>query len=274
MMNGTTNSVPPVAPSLPTRAEAADAAAAVVRHPRLKSRLGERSKRRSDRFKEVLDRVYEQVDAELILDLNNIRKKLNFKTNSIDDGERPAKRQKRDTVRCLCHLTIWDNRDGYAAVPLITKSSYCSVTGVDNGVHGHFVELELEKPFVIKAVEIRVPVTTKGISALEIIDKYFLEFKIIPCRVDSRWPPMPLLGQSDGDHFGHDVKKAGSEELQGAIVARYTHLPTAPDSEVPLSVFFLEEGKTFRTKYGLQVQSWWQKAGATPIGRQSDSPRP
>lgn len=241
--------------------------ATVSRAPQINGERREKTTRRSGRFREVLDRVYEQPEAELVLDLNNIRKKLNFKTNSIDDGERPAKRQKRDTVRCHCHLTIWDNRDGFAAIPLTTKSSICRVTGTDNGVHGHFVDVELEKPFIIKADEIRVAVTRNQSTELEIIDKYFLEVKIIPCRADNRWPPMPILGKSDGDHFARDIKKTGSEELQGAIVARYTHLPTAPENEVPLSVFFLHEGKTYRTKYGLQVTSTWQKAGAGPINQ-------
>ncbi|ETI24448.1 hypothetical protein G647_03817 [Cladophialophora carrionii CBS 160.54] len=229
----------------------------------------ESSIRRSTRFKEIVDRVYQQAGAELILDLSNIRKKLNFKTNSLDDGERPAKRQKRDSVRCLCHLTVWDNRDGFAAVPLTSKSSYCWVTGAENGAHGHFVDIELDKPFIVRAAEIRVPVTTKNVSALEVIDKYFLEFKIIPCKAGSRWPPMPILGKSDGDHFGHDIKQDGSEELQGAIVARYTHLPTPPDINVPLSVFFLHEGRTYRTKYGLQVISAWQKADAGRVEQES-----
>ena len=80
---------------------------------------------------------------------------------------------------------------------------------------------------------------------------------------------MPVMGKSDGDHFGHDIKKAGSEELQGAIVARYTHLPTAPDVNLPLGVYFLHEGRTYRTKYGLQVMSHWQKAGAGYIKQES-----
>ncbi|EXJ60699.1 hypothetical protein A1O7_04852 [Cladophialophora yegresii CBS 114405] len=241
----------------------------VQQAPQSRDKMQESSRRRSSRFQEIIDRVYQQAGAELILDLSNIRKKLNFKANSLADGERPAKRQKRESVRCLCHLTIWDNRDGFAAVPLTSKSNYCYVTGADNGVHGHFVDIELDKPFIIQAAEIRVPVTTKDVSALEIIDKYFLEFKIIPCKAGSRWPPMPILGKSDGDHFGHDIKKDGSEELQGAIVARYTHLPTPPDINVPLSVFFLHEGRTYRTKYGLQVISAWQKADAGRVEKQS-----
>jgi hypothetical protein len=236
-------------------------------HPaRIDDQVKERRTRRSDRFKDILDKVYNQVDAELVLDLKNIRKKLNFKSNFLEDGgERPAKRQKRDTVRCFCHLTIWDNRERFVAIPLTTKSSFCRVTSTENGAHGFFVDLELEEPFTVKATEIRVPVDTSKSSSLEIIDNYFLEIKIIPCREDSRWPPMPVLGKSDGDHFAHDIKKTGSEELQGSIVARYTHLPTAPDGDVPLSVFFLHEGRTYRTKYGLQVSSTWQNAGAGVI---------
>ena len=229
--------------------------------PQQSAEKRERSTRRSDRFKELFDRTYDRPDAELVLDLGSIRKKLNFRTNSLDDGERPAKRQKRDTVRCYCLLTIWDNRAGFEGLPLTSKSSICHVTAVDNGVHGYFVDLELDNPFVIKAAEIRVPVQSKEASALGIIDKYFLEMKIIPCRQDSRWPPMPILGKSDGDHFARDIRKVGSEELQGAIVARYTHLPTVPQADVPLSVFFLQEGRTFRTKYGLQLTAAWQKAG-------------
>src|SRR5882757_3817908 len=57
----------------------------------------ERSTRRSIRG--FLDKIYEDADAELTLDLSNIRKKLNFITNSLDEDERPAKRQKRDTIR-------------------------------------------------------------------------------------------------------------------------------------------------------------------------------
>lgn len=224
----------------------------------------ERSTRRSIRG---LDRIYEETDAELTLDLSNIRKKLNFKTNSLDDSERPSKRQKRDTVRCQCHLTIWDNRDGFAVRPLTTKSSYCRVTATETMSNGYFVDLELEKPFVVKATELKVPVEIKQgavtTSALGIIDKYFLEMKIIPCRADSRWPPIPILGKSDGDHFAHDIGKTGSELLQGAVVARYTHLPQAPEADVPLSVFFLHEGRTYRTKYGLQVISTWQKSRDT-----------
>ena len=139
-----------------------------------------RNTRRSDRFKQIVDRIYDQGDAELILDLSNIRKKLNFKSNSLGDGERPAKRQKRNTVKCFCHMTIWDNRDAFASIPLTTKSSYCYVTGVDNGAHGSFVDLELDNPFVIKAAEIRVPVTTKKGTALELIDSIFSSSTTFP----------------------------------------------------------------------------------------------
>lgn len=223
----------------------------------------ERKTRRSIRG--LLDKVYEQPDAEITLDLINIRKKLNFKTNSLDDMERPAKRQKRDTVKCQCYLTIWDNRDGYATAPLVSKSEYCHVTATETTSNGFFVDLSLDRPFTVSAHDLKVSVRSRsGEEAFALIDKYFLEIKIIPCRNDSRWPPVPLLGKSDGDHFAPDIKRNGAELLQGAIVARYTHLPQPPEGDIPLSVFFLHQGRTYRTKYGLQVSSTWQKAGERP----------
>jgi hypothetical protein len=166
-------------------------------------------------------------------------------------------------------LTIWDNREGLAAVPLASKTSDCRVTGAENGARGHFVDIELDKPFIVSAEELRVLVTTNNTTALEIIDKYFLEFKIIPCKNDSLWPPMPILGKCDGDYFGHGIKQSGYDGLQGAIVARYTRLPTPPDKNFALSVFFLHEGKTYRTKYGLQVKSEWRQTGSGRVARQS-----
>ncbi|KIW68424.1 hypothetical protein PV04_04371 [Phialophora macrospora] len=237
--------------------------------PRSRDTKPETNIRRSHRFRKIVERAHQQAGAELMLDLSSIRKKLTFKKNLRNDDERPAKRQKRDKVRCLCHLTIWDNRDGSAAVPLTSKTSDCLVTGVENGDHGHLVDIELDKPFIVSAEEIRVPVTRSNTTALEIIDKYFLEFKIIPCKTGSLWPPVPILGKSDGDNFSQNIKQSGSGGLQGAIVTQYTHLPTPPDMNVPLSVLFLHQGKTYRTKYGLQVRSVWQKAGAGRVAQES-----
>ncbi|KIW18687.1 hypothetical protein PV08_02976 [Exophiala spinifera] len=220
----------------------------------------ERKTRRS--LRGFSDKVYEEPDAELTLDLSNIRKKLNFKTNAQDSGERSAKRQKRDTIKCQCYLTVWDNRDGYNVAPLVSRSEYCFVTPRETESNGYFVDVELEKQFSIRASELKVSILVNNEETFALIDKYFLELKIIPCRSDSRWPPVPLLGKSDGDHFAADIKRNGAEVLQGAVVARYTHLPQAPDADTPLSVFFLHEGRTYRTKYGLQVDAIWQKSSS------------
>ena len=226
-----------------------------------------RSSRRSIRG--LLDRPYEQPEAELTFDFSSIRKKLNFKTSYGSENERPAKRQKRDVIKCYCHLTIWDNRENQGATPLSSKSQYCRVTTTETVSDGNIVDLELDKPFVVKADELKVPIATEHGSILGMIENYFLELKIIPCKNDSRWPPIPILGKSDGDHFARDTRRNGTEELQGALVARYTHLPQAPEPDVPLSVFYLREGRTYRSKYGLQVICSWE----TSRGR-SKSSRP
>ncbi|KAK5462402.1 hypothetical protein LTS15_002114 [Exophiala xenobiotica] len=254
----------------PSNAPAVPSAMPRSSHTSLQNGETQQAQRKTRRsIRGLSGRVYEESDAELTLDLNNIRKKLNFKTNTGHEGERPSKRQKRDTVKCQCYLTIWDNRDSHATAPLVSKSEYCHVTTRETEGSGYFVELELDKAFTVRASELKVSVQEKNEHVFSLIDKYFLELKIIPCRTDSRWPPIPLLGKSDGDHFAPDIKRSGAELLQGAVVARYTHLPQAPESDTPLSVFFLHEGRTYRTKYGLQVSSIWQKSGSgsTPARR-------
>lgn len=200
---------------------------------------------------------YDNDNAELIVDLRNIRKLLNFKTNRPDEVERPHKRLKREQVKCVCSLTIWDNRPGGEAV--VKRNVSCTLTSVDNGVYGPCVLIYLEKTFVVRAGELKVNVNRDGETVLEVIDNYFLEFKIIPSRPDIDWPPIPLLGKSDGDHYAGE--KLNPEALKGALVMKYKEIPKAPDSNVPLKTFFLQDGITFKTKYGLEVAATWRRPG-------------
>lgn len=196
---------------------------------------------------------------QLVIDLKNIRKKLNFKTNWPKDDERSAKRRKRDQIRCKCHLTVWDNRDGAPESSLKALTKDCWVTPSETEADGFFVDIELSSPFILTPQDLMVTQQTKHGLMTSIIDKYFLEIKLLPCRPGGIWPPIPTLGKSDGDQYAPHVK-ADSGELQGAISARYMRLPYAPERDVALSVYFLFGGITYRTKYGLQVFSEWQTA--------------
>lgn len=217
---------------------------------------------RTRSFRNLRDRNSNtNANSELVIDFSNIRKKLNFKTNILDEGERSSKRQKRNAIKCKCHLTIWDNRtDAPSSIPRAFTRD-CRVTATETVADGVFVEVELDSPFVIKNEDLLFTYNTKDGVITGLVDRYFMEIKIIPCREDSRWPPMPILGKSDGDHFARDVRD-DSGDLQGAVVARYMHLPQAPEADVPLSVFFLHGGRTYRTKYGLSVVSKWMAAGS------------
>lgn len=223
---------------------------------------GENGEKRTRSLRNLRERnSTTNANSELLIDLSSIRKKLNFKTNVLDEGERSSKRQKRDAVRCKCHLTIWDNRTDATSTTPRAFTRNCQVTATETASDGFFVDIELDSPFVIKNEDLMITYNTKDGLITGLIDRYFMEIKIIPCRANSRWPPMPILGKSDGDHFAHDLRD-DSGELQGAVVARYMHLPQAPDADVPLSVFFLHGGRTYRTKYGLSVVSKWMAAGS------------
>ena len=202
--------------------------------------------------------MYNNDLAELSINLCNIRKLLDFKSNRPAEDERPAKRVKKDHTRGQCSLTIWDDRAHLGSPePIVTKNEACSLTSVDNGTYGPCVFIDLDKPFNIKAKELKVSTYHDGEIRPDIADHYFMEFKIIPTRQDVDWPPIPILGKSDADHYT-GPGKLPSQALAGALVMKYTELPTAPGTNMPLRAFFLFEGLTFRTKYGLEVSAVWK----------------
>lgn len=201
---------------------------------------------------------YKQKDAELILDLKNVRKKLNFNEHrAADNDERPRKRVKREVVKCQCHLAIWDNREGFIATePIVKRTQLCSITTRDGPFGSKVVDIEMDEAFRVKATELFVPVATKGALKLAVGDKYFLETKIIPCDSEELWPPISILSKSEGSTIG-SLGKRSIETVQGAMVSSYANLPQAPASNVPLSITFVQNGRTFKTKFGLEVSSTW-----------------
>ena len=205
-----------------------------------------------------LEGLFKQRDAELVLDLKNIRKKLNFiEQQAADNDDRPRKRVKRDVVRCQCHVAIWDNRDGFTSPePIVKRTQLCSITTRDGPFGSKVVDIEMDEPIRIKAAELFVPVTTKGALKLAIGDKYFLETKIIPRESVEVWPPISILSKSEGSEIKNLGKKS-IETVQGALVSSYANLPQAPASNVPLSVLFVQDGRTFKSKFGLEVSSMW-----------------
>ena len=199
-------------------------------------------------------------DAELILELRGIRKKLNFNSDLPVDEERPRKRIKRDSQECQCHVAIWDNREGFvSAEPVVKRSLLCSVTSLDGPSNSRLVDIEMNEPFRIKARELFVDVNAKVGLRKALGEKYFLETKIIPCNSSDDWPPIPLLSKSDVT-MAKDVGKNTLANIEGTLVSSYANLPRAPASDVPLSVSFVQNGQTYKTRYGMEVLSTWTRS--------------
>ena len=211
-------------------------------------------------LRKVQEQVYHHDDAELTINIVNVRKKLDFTINK----ERPHKRLKRDFIRCQCSLTIWDTGSkGGEADPIVKKNVFGRLSVTRTEAYGPSVDVELDKPFVIKAADLKVPLEHNNELFLGLGESYFMELKLIPTRADTDWPPIPILGRSDGDQ-NLGLTKLAQEKLAGALVARYTRLPQAPEPDIPLSVFYLHEGTTYRTKSGLEVVSHWDKPSLEP----------
>ena len=212
-----------------------------------------------------LEGIYRQQSAELVLDLKNIRKKLNFNSNRRVDGEPDRKRIKRDVVRCQCHVAIWDNREVFRSPePVVNRSQLCTVTMQGGPEDCQSVDIEMDDAFRIKATEMHVPVKTSGGIKMTWGEKYFLEIKIIPCEEADVWPPFKVLSKVEGTVTGV-LGKRSAATVQGALVSSYANLPQAPASNIPLSVSFVQDGLTLKTKYGLEVSSIWTISAANEV---------
>ena len=221
------------------------------------------SKRSSVR--KQLEGIYRQQGAELVLELKNIRKKLNFNSNRRSDGEPDRKRIKRNVIRCQCHVAIWDNREVFRSPdPVVNRSQLCSVTMQGGPQDCQSVDVEMDDEFRIKATEMYVPVKTKGGLQMAWGDKYFLEIKVIPCEDVDFWPPFKVLSKVEGTVTGV-LGKRSAATVQGALVSSYANLPQAPASNVPLSVSFVQDGLTLKTKFGLEVSSTWTISPANEV---------
>ncbi|KAF7509123.1 hypothetical protein GJ744_008350 [Endocarpon pusillum] len=212
---------------------------------------------RSTRLRDQLIEKFHQEDAELIFDVRSIRRKLNYRENL---DQRPAKRVKREAVECRCYLAVWDNREAHRQLePILKRSGDCVVSPADTVSDAHAVEIELKSPFRIPAKEFFVPTVNRDgeVTKWAVGDKYLLEIKIIPCNTSDLWPPIPILSKSEESLTRDLVKRKDLSFTEGMLISNYTNLPHAPPVTVPLNVAFDQGGRTFKTKYGLEVHSEW-----------------
>ncbi|RMZ83400.1 hypothetical protein DV737_g1740, partial [Chaetothyriales sp. CBS 132003] len=221
----------------------------------------ENSSRRS--LRRLQDNIFHDDEAELIIDLISIRKKLNFKSNRLAEDGPPRKKIKSGHVKCLCTLTLWDNRNEAVEkndekTPLVKMHVNCTIVTYEADDQSPQVNIELEQPFKLKAREFKVLSIPKDADEpmLGIIDDYFLELKLIPLKSEADWPPIPFLGKSEGESQRR-LAILTAEKLKGSLVARYQKLPKAPEPDIPLSIFFVHEGRLHKTKFGLELSAQW-----------------
>lgn len=191
--------------------------------------------------------------AKLTIDLVNIRKKLNFKDGLQREDHRPRKRVKREEIRCHCYLAIWDNREGYRSVePIVKRNHRCTIIpSTHDGVP--VLDITMDRPVQFDASELFVPLKSNGPTKMGMGDKYTLETKIIPSSSADPWPIIPILSK----HEGSLIKDHNQTHPSGYLVASYVNLPTAPAPEVPMSISLDQDGRTYKTKYGLEVRAHW-----------------
>jgi hypothetical protein len=220
-----------------------------------------RSVRRGNR------KIFDQDESTLKLAPVSIRKKINFNKNRPEEGDRPSKRYKGDRsitrVKCHCTITLWGDRNGSIPdSPLVETHNNCMVTWHRTEGSEAIADVEMDKPFYIRLAALKVPIEEGGTSTIGMCSAYPMEFKIWPSNKDSPWPPIPVLGKSDGDMYRKNRSAHGV--LSKSLIAKYAHLPELPGADSPLSIFYLsEDGLMHRTKYGLELSGSWIPADET-----------
>lgn len=213
----------------------------------------------TSRLLRALRKPYESEGATLSIGLQQIRKKLNFKQNSNHGDKRPAKRRKI-TCPCHAHLTIWDNTDKQTRrEPWLQKTKICDLVVEDNtspdSSQGLFIDVKMREPFLVSAQDLKTSREHDG-WRLQFASAYFLEIKIIPLGADNAWPPIPILKKLV-DHRAARIESAVVEQLQGALLFRYTGLPQVSERAVAHSLFYLDAGNTYETKYAMELDMKW-----------------
>lgn len=198
---------------------------------------------------------------ELSITLRSVRKKLNFRQSVEAQDAHPRKRVKRDGIQCHSYLAIWDNREGFRAnpEPIYKASQLCMVTPEKHPLDTPWASIEMDEPFVVKTSDLLVPLPSHSNhpSKLALCDKYIMEIKVIPTHSSRDWPPIPILCKSEGS-LHRAIARSANGFTEGILVANYANLPIPPASEVPLSVSFDRDQRTYKTKYGFEVSARWE----------------
>ena len=175
-------------------------------------------------LRKVQEQLYYHDDAELIINIVSVRKKLDFTINK----QRPPKRLKCDPITCQCSLTIWDTGSkGSEADPIVEKNVFGRLSVSMIEAYRPSVDVELEKPFMIQAADLKVPLEYNDELSLGLGESYIMELKLVPTRSDADWPPIPILGRSILLHY--------SSLLLTLLCPRGRHrsLPLLPPHHLP-----------------------------------------
>lgn len=158
-------------------------------------------------------------------------------------------------VDCVCHVGVWPQHGSEA---IWTASKDCVLMRPPGGRHKHAdrVDIKLSGAFCIQSDELP-GLDEHGRIRLE-SGKYFtLELKIVPeSRGIDVWPPIPIR------RFDI-VARPQETELDGALMAKISHLPEIPSSPLPIN--YNKEGRILKTDYGLEIQMEWRESQRTAI---------
>lgn len=195
-----------------------------------------------------------RIDVKAIKD----RRKTFKLATPVTTPERPSKQARREVIRAICALTIWE---GSGPEILVQDQVYCSITPEPNTITGErFAKIDLDEPLTVQPQDL-APKGQKGSTAI----RYSMQITLQAASLSDKWPPVDL-SNVPAPEMKHQETAEGGLDIFPIFVVSYSRLPHVPmkEDEALWPVKVLQDYKSYLPKLSLYVDSRWVEL-ATPL---------
>ncbi|MCJ1374336.1 hypothetical protein MMC20_005568 [Loxospora ochrophaea] len=175
-------------------------------------------------------------------------------------SEPPHKRLRISSIRAQCALTIWDSRFPRAE-QLVKQSRACTITSADSQQSQKKVDIAMDEPFMLRADELFVQSSQGRNSKFGIGSAYLMQIAFQAADASELWPPPSLQLKEPKIR---EVEDHGELVRFPLLLAKWSKLPQCPHPGALLEVSNFHDGKSYRTKLGLDIEASWS-AACTPL---------
>lgn len=192
-------------------------------------------------------------DPHLRIDIKAIKdRRKTFKlATPLTTPERPSKQARRETIRAICALTIWE---GSGPEVLVQDQVRCSITPEPNRTTGErYAKVDLDEPLTVSPQSLR-PKGQNGSTAI----RYSMQITLQAASLKDKWPPLEMSNVPEPG-MRHQKAADGSVDVFPLFVVSYSRLPHVPtkEDEALWAITALQDYRSYLPKLSLHVDARW-----------------